>query len=331
MQKEAIILLMLMLLSVKTGAQMRLVDSETGCGVAYAQLYDQNGKIIGSTDVRGGLPRKTINKTFSISHVSYEPKNVCTDTLAGNNIFISPVKVCLNEVVVSAKMPRFLFLECYFRSLQYLDSCLEYYRDGIIVYRVDLEKNRIKHFILSSRYMKDENVFTKEKKSGYLMSYTANLPILEEKPLKDRLLNITDGAYVKDTSNFGAVRIELNNLYPDSIKDFHLGSYNQQLRKSYSSEIYSLSNNQISYQDLISSKSYRQIYLKRKSKEPKIFDQIEELYVIQTSFVENDDKAIKNILDTSDNKNEISNAFSIPKINDTVEKALARMVKVKHF
>lgn len=327
MQKEAIILFILMLFSVKTEAQMRLVDSETGCGVAYAQLYDQNGRIIGSTDVTGKLPKMAVNKIFSISHISYESKDVCTDTLKGNNIYISPAKVCLNEVVVSAKMPRFLFLECYFRSLQYLDSCLEYYRDGIIVYRVDLKKNRIKHFILSSRYMKDENVFNKEKNSGYMMSYTANLPILEERPLKDRLLTLANGAYVKDTSKLGTLRIELNNLYPDSVKEYHLGNYNQQLRKSFSSEIYRLSNN-YSYSNLVSAKSYREIFLQKKNNNSKVFDQLEELYVTETSFTDTPSKVIKYDQNQTDYIDAYRKAFNIPNVNNTVEEALKYMTKI---
>ena len=122
------------------------------------------GQILGVSDKEGKINNSTIEKEFKISdadtielnHTNFEKQRVTWKELKSKSIFLLEPVVNIDEVVISAKNPKYLVLKSYFISYQLIDNTPQSFSDGIIEYYILLSKNKIVNYnILETRIYKN--------------------------------------------------------------------------------------------------------------------------------------------------------------------------------
>ena len=97
-------------------AQTVVRDAQDGLPVIQASVYDEQGKIIGVTDVDGRLPDVGDSKTIRLTHIAYRPLDVLVAQI-GNELRMHPVTYTIKPVVVESKKDAYcLKLMCYYRQ-----------------------------------------------------------------------------------------------------------------------------------------------------------------------------------------------------------------------
>ena len=105
MYKQAIIIALFIFISIRMIAQQRITirDSLTQEPIAYANVWFGN-ETGGYTDISGIIEIPKGIERIRLSHVSYETKSIVPDDT--QTIFLVPKSINLNEVAISAKLPK---------------------------------------------------------------------------------------------------------------------------------------------------------------------------------------------------------------------------------
>lgn len=89
-------------------------------------------------------------------------------------LLLLPLKVLgqvkLQDVTISGKQPKFVRLKGYYRSYQHNDSLLKYYVDGIVEYYINLKNEKVYLRIYGCRYLRNEELISKDKKRAFMLS-----------------------------------------------------------------------------------------------------------------------------------------------------------------
>lgn len=323
--RNAIALIISLLMSIEVEAQIkiRLLDACTREPIAYASAFNVNGDMLVTSNTSGYISLGENIRHLSISHIAYINKDVDMDTLRGNELFLVPREQVLNEVAITTKRPEYVVLEAYFRAPQFYNGQLEYYYDGVAYYFVKLKNGEVDHCVLLSRYLVDDDIKKIETKEGSLFSYTPPIPIPGFNAIK-RKKEMEEPVCRIDTL-FKKVRYSFDNLYPDSVRSLTIGKYHQQLRNSYSSEIYNQNPSGVSYTDIVSGRWSRRLVVKHKDIH-KVYDQWEEIYITHVSFA---DKAEKKILEKGKadivDVDQYIEQFAISPISNGIKEKLLKM------
>ena len=125
------------------------------------------------------------------------------------------------------------------------------------------------------------------------------------------------------------VLFSFDHLYPDTVKSLSLGKYHQQLRQSYSSEVYALRPDGITYTDMVSSRWSRQMTVTIKNVR-KIYDQWEEVYITKASFADKQDvKKLKGEKVGIEDVDQFIEQSAIPPISNSIKAKLPTMTAAK--
>ena len=107
MNKEIIITILFALVTMKMYTQQRISvrDSLTQEPIAYTSVWFGN-EAGGYTDESGMIEIPEGTKQIRLSHICYETKNIAKVTPDLQTIFLVPKSINLNEVAISAKVPK---------------------------------------------------------------------------------------------------------------------------------------------------------------------------------------------------------------------------------
>lgn len=325
--KGIIALIMFILLCVNgeghTQIRIRLLDSQSRQPVEYASVFNAKGELLATSNSAGYISLSEDAHQLSISHVAYINKNVDIDTLKGHFLYLNSRDHVLNEVSVTTKRPEYVVLEAYFRAPQFYNGQLEYYYDGVAYYFVKLKNGDVGHRVNVSRFLIDDSIKKEEYDKGNMFTYVPPMPVPDFKAL-DRNKEAMCGVLQINTLP-SKVRYSFDNLYPDTAKSFKLGKYNQLLRKSYSSEVYSKNPDGMSYTDYVSGRCSRQIIVRYKNTR-KVYDQWEEVYITKVSFA--DKYELNNLKKDKTKKFDVMQYIeqhAIPPISNVIKAKLSKM------
>ncbi len=107
MNKEIIITILFVLVSMNMYTQQRLIvrDSLTQEPIAYTSVWFGN-EAGGYTDESGMIEIPEGTKQIRLSHISYKTKSIAKVTVDSQTIFLAPISINLDEVAISAKVPK---------------------------------------------------------------------------------------------------------------------------------------------------------------------------------------------------------------------------------
>jgi len=170
-QQKKIALLSMLFIAYASQAQLQFLNKETSEPVSNVKIFNQKGEILEISNYEGFTEPENLkiskNDTLNIFHYDFKPKNLTlTEVLEKNEIFLTPSTVKnLEQVIITAKKPRYLKITGYFISYQLIDKTAQSFLDGIIEYYIDLKKDNFKEYnIKSSRLFKNNQLIKQLKK-----------------------------------------------------------------------------------------------------------------------------------------------------------------------
>ena len=133
----------IMFASISVQAQkIQTVDTE-GNPVGYASVSDaDNGRLIGTTDLKGYLADVGGVRSIAITHVAFNPQVVTVGTLPPDGrITLQDANFELPEVTVKKK--EFIYVQTYYRVFLMSDDTLIYYRSGVTDNAYNIRKKTV--------------------------------------------------------------------------------------------------------------------------------------------------------------------------------------------
>lgn len=139
--KHIFLSLLVMMAATATAQKMQTVD-KAGQPVPYASILNENGDIVGTTDINGVIKDVKGAKTVSITHVAYQPKQVTVTD--GAVITLDDGEFGLPEITVTKKP--LVYAQTYYRILYFSDSeeyPMYYYRTGVVNNSFDRKEKKL--------------------------------------------------------------------------------------------------------------------------------------------------------------------------------------------
>lgn len=307
--KICTILSLLFIVNLNVSGQAVLLDKTTNQPISYAQILNNKGAVVGTTDIDGNLPQNLDDEIVTIQHIAYNPEKVKSSQIKKDkSIFLSPIGSQLKEVTVTAKNTDYIYLRTYFRSYQLNDSCMKYFRDGFLDFFINIKHKDTERFVQKIRTFQNNELIEKDKKrTNTLVDKYIYTPYLDGLTLMESLkkegwryhtdsidcrllLNEIVGGVTRLDTVQGLLRVEYDVLATKEKKPKTLFGYTTRLENFYQTENYIYKPGYQSYMDLINRKNYRKLFFshKKDSKEQtiEIFD---ELYVLEHKYISKDE------------------------------------------
>ena len=234
-----------------------LTDSLTKTPIFSATVCDADGNYIGRTDMNGNINLKK-GCAYYVSHICYEPKKFICDE--NTSVVMSPKSYTMPDLVVTAKMKKYYHCKVFFRNVQYVDSCMKYYIDGVREFFIDTKSRKVKNENAIWRKFQTTNKdITQQKKRVVMIGITPGVPYIEkeslyEETLKDERKRIEGGFVYGDSTQIGRCEVypdkkeivlSCDQLYPKSYKKWNLFGYKNIMTEHRCTEVYSLDENVI--------------------------------------------------------------------------------------
>lgn len=319
------IIFLLLLVKLNVSGQAILLDKTTGQCISYAQIINDKGAVVGTTDIDGNLPQNLNDEDeiVTIQHIAYNPKSVKSSLFKKNTpIYLTPIEYQLNAVTVTAENREYIHLRTYFRSYQLNDSCMKYFRDGYLDFFINPKHKDVERLVIKVRNFQNDSLIDKDKKRANTLVdkyiYTPNLDglTLMETLKKEgwkynadsidsrlRLNEMVGGAIRIDTIQ-KVLRVEYDVLATKGKKPKTLFGYTTRLENYYQTENYIYDSEYQSYMDLINRKNYRKLFFSHKNDhKEQMIEIFDELYVQEHEYITKDEmkqyiKASKSNADT---------------------------------
>ena len=307
--KLCTILSLLFIVNLNVLGQAVLLDKTTNQPISYAQILNNKGAVVGTTDIDGNLPQNLSDEIVTIQHIAYNPENLKSSQFKkSKSVFLAPIDYQLKEVTVTAKNTDYIYLKTYFRSYQLNDSCMKYFRDGFLDFFINVKHKDTERFVQKIRTFQNNELLEKDKKrtntlvDKYIYTpYLDGLTLIES--LKKEgwrynvdsidcrlLLNEMVGGVIRLDTVQGILRVEYDALATKEKKPKTLFGYTTRLENFYQTENYIYKSEYQSYMDLINRKNYRKLFFSHK-KEPKeqMIEVFDELYVLEHKYISKDE------------------------------------------
>ena len=245
MRAFKIFTILLLFVSLNVSGQAVLLDKTTGQCISYAQILNNKGAVVGTTDIEGNLPQDLNDENVTIQHIAYNPKSVKSSLFKKDTpIYLTPIEYQLDAVTVTAKNREYIHLRTYFRSYQLNDSCMKYFRDGYLDFFIDTKhKDAEKLVIIYTPNLDGLTLMETLKKEGW--KYNA-----DSIDSQLRLNEMVGGAIRIDTIQ-KVLRVEYDILATKGKKPKTLFGYTTRLENYYQTENYIYNPKYLSYMDLI--------------------------------------------------------------------------------
>jgi len=120
--------------------KIEVVDSE-GQGIPLVSVLDDEGVMIGTTNLNGELTDLNGVERVTLTHVAYKPQQVTLSSVRNGRITMEDIDYGLSELVVKPKP--YIYVEAYYRAYVYLNDSLRYYQSGILPNLYDTKKKKV--------------------------------------------------------------------------------------------------------------------------------------------------------------------------------------------
>lgn len=321
-----IILFLLLFGSINVSGQAVLLDKTTGQRISYAQILNNKGAVVGTTDIEGNLPQHLNDETVTIQHIAYTPQSIKTSLFKKDApIYLTPIEYQLTAATVTAKNREYIHLKTYFRSYQLNDSCMKYFRDGYLDFFIDTKHKDAEKLVIKIRNFQNDSLIDKDKERVNTLVdkyiYTPNLDglTLMETLKKEgwkynadsidsqlRLNEMVGGTIRIDTIQ-KVLRVEYDILATKGKKPKTLFGYTTRLENYYQTENYIYNPKYLSYMDLINRKNYRKLFFShKKDHKEQMIEVFDELYILEHKYITKDEmKQYKKALKSKSNSSQV--------------------------
>ena len=104
-------------------------------------MLDEEGHLIGTTDMDGVLANVKGAQKVSVTHVAYQPQVVSIASLKDGRVVMEDLDYSLSEVVVKPKP--YIYVQTYYRAYGFINDTLRYYVAGLMPNAYDIKKKKI--------------------------------------------------------------------------------------------------------------------------------------------------------------------------------------------
>ena len=141
LKKIYCVCLVAIMATMSTMAQkIEVVDNE-GYGIPLVSVLNEDGTLIGTTDLNGVVGDVKGATKVTLTHVAYKPQQVTVASLANGRITMEDLDYNLEEIVVKPKP--YIYVETYYRFYAFINDSLRYYQAGILPNIYDLQKKKV--------------------------------------------------------------------------------------------------------------------------------------------------------------------------------------------
>ena len=122
------------------GQAITVVDTE-GLPVSFVSVTNDNGALVGTTDLDGRLADTKGNTRLHFSHVAFEPIVVNCDTLGQRRVVMTEINYALGDIEVKPK--ELAYVQTYYRLIYFDEDGPIYYRAGVIDNTYDFATHKV--------------------------------------------------------------------------------------------------------------------------------------------------------------------------------------------
>ncbi len=120
--------------------KIQVVDTD-GYGIPLVSVLNEEGNMIGTTDLNGVLDDVKGTKKVMVTHVAYKPQVVTVASLTDGRITMEDLNYTLQEIVVTPNP--LLYVETYYRVYAFINDSLRFYQAGIMPNGYDMQKKKV--------------------------------------------------------------------------------------------------------------------------------------------------------------------------------------------
>ena len=122
------------------GQAITVVDTE-GQPISFVSVTNDNGALVGTTDLDGRLADTKGNTRLHFSHVAFEPIVVNCDTLSQKRVVMTEINYALGDIEVKPK--ELAYVQTYYRLIYFDEDGPIYYRAGVIDNTYDFATHKV--------------------------------------------------------------------------------------------------------------------------------------------------------------------------------------------
>ena len=142
MKQFHLILTAFLMVTIGAKAQrIEVVDSD-GNGIHLVSVLNEEGNMIGTTNLEGVIADVKGAKKIVLTHVAYKSQMVDVSFLRNGKVTMEDLDYNLAEIVVKPKP--LIYVETYYRVYTFANDSLRYYFAGIMPNAYNKEKNKVK-------------------------------------------------------------------------------------------------------------------------------------------------------------------------------------------
>ena len=315
-----------------------LTDSLTKTPIFSATVCDANGNYIGRTDINGNINLKK-RCAYYVSHICYEPKKFIFNE--NTSVVMSPKSYTMPDLVVTAKMKKYYHCKVFFRNVQYIDSCMKYYIDGVREFFIDTKSRKVKNGNAICRMFQTTNKDIIQKNRAVMIGFNPGLAGMEkrslyEETLKNKRKRIEGDIVFGDSTQIGRyevypdkreVVLSCDLLYPKSQRKLNLFGYKSIRSEDNSTEVYDADGTEApTIFDLKSYHRYRHIKFSRKEKFSWENDCEDTFFVVEREYTDTMEPTSEEIM-----RQDYGKYSEMYPADEKTKSQLAGMEEVNHF
>ena len=275
-----------------------LKDSVTNAPIFSATVCDADGNYVGRSDMNGNIDLQK-GCTYHVSHICYESKKfICDDD---TSIVMSPKSYTMPDLVVTAKKKKYYHCKVFFRNVQYVDSCMKYYIDGVREFFIDTKSRKVKAGNAYCHLFQTVNKDIIQKNRAFMIAYTPGMAGMEklslyEETLKDKMKRIEGDFVYGDSTQIGRyevypdkreVVLSCDLLYPKPYKKLNLFGYKVIRTEDNCTEVYDADGTETpTIFDLKSSNRYRHFIFSHKKHFTWDYDCEDMFFVVEREYTD---------------------------------------------
>ena len=315
-----------------------LTDSLTKTPIFSATVCDADGNYIGRTDMSGNINLKK-GCAYYVSHICYESKKfICDDN---PSVVMSPKSYTMPDLVVTAKMKKYYHCKVFFRNVQYVDSCMKYYIDGVREFFIDTKSRKVKNGNAICRMFQTTNKDIIQKNRAVMIGFNPGLADMEkrslyEETLKNKRKRIEGDIVFGDSKQIGRYEVypdkreavlSCDLLYPKSQRKLNLFGYKLIRSEDNSTEVYDADGTETpTIFDLKSYHRYRHIKFSRKNKFSWENDCEDTFFVVEREYTDTMEPTSIEVM-----KQDYDKYYMMYPADEKTKSQLAGMEEVNHF
>lgn len=315
-----------------------LKDSVTNAPIFSATVCDAEGNYVGRSDMNGNIDLQK-GCTYHVSHICYESKKfICDDN---TSVVMSPKSYTMPDLVVTAKMKKYYHCKVFFRNVQYVDSCMKYYIDGVREFFIDTQSRKVKPGNAYCHLFQTVNKDIIQKNRAVMVGFFPGPPHMEKKSLYESILKnkrkrIEGDIVYGDSTQIGRyevypdkreVVLSCDLLYPKSQKNLNLIVYQLLRSEDNCTEVYNTDGTETpTIFDLKSFHRYRHITFSRKKNFSWENDCENMFYVVEREYTDTMEPTSNELM-----RQDYSKYYEMYPADEKTKGQLAGMEQVDHF